>query len=89
MKPAPNNPKGLRKMYNDVKKHLRSLQALEQDTNQDLFISMITCKLPKDVVIELEIQKGAMTQWTARELKERFNDCIGLHCGQGESRVAS
>ena len=52
LKPAPNNPKGLRKMYNDVEKYLRSLQALEQDTDQDLFISMITSKLPKDVVIK-------------------------------------
>ena len=63
-------------MYNDVEKHLRSLQALEQDTDQDLFISMITSKLPKDVVIQLEIQKGARTQWTVRELRERFNDYI-------------
>ena len=47
LKPAPNKPKGLRKMYNDVEKHLRSLQALEQDTDKDLFISMITSKLPK------------------------------------------
>ena len=71
LKPAPNNPKGLRKMYNDVEKHLRSLQALEQDTYQDLFISIITSKLPKDIVIQLEIQKGARTPWTVRE---RFND---------------
>ena len=63
LKPAPNNPKGLRKMYNDVEKHLRSLQALEQDTDQDLFISMTMSKLPKDVVIQLEIQKGARTPW--------------------------
>ena len=76
LKPAPNNPKGLRKMYNDVEKHLRSLQALEQDSDQDLFISMITSKLPKDVVIQLEIQKGARTPWTVRELRERFNDYI-------------
>ena len=24
-------------MYNDIEKHLRSLQTLEQDTDQDLF----------------------------------------------------
>ena len=76
LKPAPNNPKALRKMYNDVEKHLRSLQALAQDTGQDLFVSMITSKLPKDVVIQLEIQKGARTPWTVRELRERFNDYI-------------
>ena len=61
LKQAPNNPKGLRNMYNEVEKHLRSLQALEQDTDQDLFISMITSKLPKDVFIQLEVQKGART----------------------------
>ena len=78
LKPAPNNPNGLRSMlmYNDVETHLRSLQALEQDTDQDLFISMITSKLPKDVVIQLETQKRARTLWTIRELRERFNDFI-------------
>ena len=75
LKLAPNNPKGLRKMYNYEERHLRSLQALEQDTDQDLFISMITSKLPKDV-IQLEIQKGARTPWTVGELRERFNDYI-------------
>ena len=63
-------------MYNDVEKHLRSLQTLKQDTNQDLFISVITSKLPKTVVIQLEIQKGARTPWTMRELRERFNAYI-------------
>ena len=76
LKPAPKNPKGLRKMYNDVKKHLQSLQALKQDTDQDLFICMITSKLSKDVVIQLEIQKGARTPWTVRELRDRLNDYI-------------
>ena len=74
LKPAPNSPKGLRKTYNDVKRHLRNLQALEQDTDQDLFISMITSKL--QIVIQHEIQKGARTPWTVRELRERFNDYI-------------
>ena len=49
LKQAPNNSKGLRNLYNQVEKHLRSLKALDQDTDQDLFISMITSKLPKDV----------------------------------------
>ena len=34
---------------------------------------MITSKLLMDVVIQLEIQKGARTPWTVRELRERFN----------------
>lgn len=46
---ALHNPKGLRTLYNQVEKHLRSLKALEQDTDQDILISMITSKLHKDV----------------------------------------
>ena len=76
LKQAPNNPKGLRNLYNEVEKHLRSLKALDQDIDQDLFISMITSKLPKDVLIQLEVQKGAKTPWTVKELRERFNDYI-------------
>ena len=37
---------------------------------------MITSKLPKDVLIQLEVQKGAKTPWTVKELRERFNDYI-------------
>ena len=76
LKQAPNNPKGLRNLYNQVEKHLRSLKALDQDTDQDLFISMITSKLPKDVLVQLEVQKGARNPWTVKELRERFNDYI-------------
>ena len=74
LKQAPNNPKGLRNLYNEVEKHLRSLKVLDQDIGQDLFISMITSKLPKDVLIQLEVQLGAKTPWTVKELRERFND---------------
>ena len=47
LRPAPNNPRGLRSLYDQIEKHLRSLQALEQDINQDVFISMITSNSPK------------------------------------------
>ena len=51
LRSAPNTPRGLRSLYDQIEKHLRSLQALEQDINQDVFISMITSKLPKEVLI--------------------------------------
>ena len=76
LKQAPNNPKGLRNLYNHVEKHLRSLKALDQDTEPDLCMSMITSKLPKDVLVQLEVQKGARNPWTVKELRERFNDYI-------------
>ena len=46
--PAINNSKGLRQLYDEIEKHLRSLEALNQDVNQGVYISIIT-----------EIQKGA------------------------------
>ena len=76
LKSASNNPKGLRNLYNKIERHLRSLKALSQDTEQDVFISMITAKLPKDVLTQLELQKGARTKWTVGELRESLNDYI-------------
>ena len=52
--PAINNSKGLRQLYDQIEKHLRSLEALNQDVNQELFISIINAKLPKDVWCNLK-----------------------------------
>ena len=76
LKSALNTPKGLRSLYNQIEKHLTSLKALEQDINQDIFISMITSKLPKDVLFQLEVQKGARAKLTVNELRERLNDYV-------------
>ena len=76
LRSAPNTPRGLRSLYDQIEKHLRSLQALQQDINQDVFISMITSKLPKDVLIQLEIQKGTCNKWTVKELRELFKNYV-------------
>ena len=74
--PAINNSKGLWQLYDQIEKHLRSLEALNQDVNQEVFISIITAKLPKDIFVQLEIQKGAKNKWTIGLLRELFNDCV-------------
>ena len=74
--PAINSSKGLRLLYDEVEKHLRSLDALKQDINQEVFISVITSKILKDVQVQLEIQKGAKNKWTVGKLRELFNDYI-------------
>ena len=76
LRAAPNMPRGLRSLYDQIEKHLRSLQALEQDINQDVFISMITPKLPKEVLIQLEIQKGTCNKWTVKVLRELFKNYV-------------
>ena len=55
---------------------MRNLEALIQDVNQEVFISIITANLPKDILVHLEIQKGAKNKWTVGKLRELFNDCV-------------
>ena len=37
---------------------------------------MITSKIPKDVLIQLEIQKGARNKWAVEELRKLFNNYV-------------
>ena len=76
LRSAQNTLRGLRSLYDQIEKHLRSLKALEQDINQDVFISMITSKLPKEVLIQLEIQKGTCNKWTVKALREFFKNYV-------------
>ena len=76
LKSAMNTARGLRSLYDQIERHLRSLEALKQNINQDVFISMITSKIPKEVLIQLEIQKGAKNKWTVKELRELFSNYI-------------
>ena len=63
---ASNQTTHLRRLYDDLERHLRSLDAM----HQDVFISMITSKLPKEVLIQLEIQKGNNERWTGGKLRQ-------------------
>ena len=74
--PGINSSKGLRLLYDQVEKHLRSLESLHQDVNQEVFISIITSKVPKDVLVQLEIQKGAKNKWTVGKLRDLLNDYV-------------
>ncbi|CAC5373097.1 unnamed protein product [Mytilus coruscus] len=59
-----------------VNRHLRSLDVLKQDVNQDIFVSMVKSKLPEQVLLQLEIQKGATEKWTVKILCERLRDYV-------------
>ncbi|CAG2200036.1 unnamed protein product [Mytilus edulis] len=73
---ASNQTTHLRRLYDDLERHLRSLDAMHQDVTQDVFISMITSKLPKEVLIQLEIQKGNNERWTVGKLRQFLNTYI-------------
>ena len=76
LNPASNNTKSLRSMYDQVEKNLRCLEALKQDVNQDVFISMVTSKIPRDILIQLELQKGSKCKWSVSKLRELINEYI-------------
>ncbi|CAC5360796.1 unnamed protein product [Mytilus coruscus] len=59
LQPATNKTSSLTSFLDKVKKRLRSLDVLKQDVNQDIFVSMVKSKLPEQVLLQLEIQKGA------------------------------
>ena len=66
----------LRSFLDTVKIHIRSLAVLKQDTNQDIFIPMIISKLPKEVLLQLEIQKGRNNKWTVNNLLEALENYV-------------
>ena len=76
LKPAVNTTKGLRSLNDQFERHFRSLEALKQDTNQDVFISIMTSKIPKDVLLHLQIQRGSEVRWTVSRLRELLSEYI-------------
>ena len=58
MQSATNKVCSLRYLSDEVERHLRELEVLHQVINQDVFVSIIRSKLPDDVLLQLEIQKG-------------------------------
>ena len=76
MKPAVNSTKGLRTLHDQFERHFRSLEALKQDTNQDVFVSIMKSKIPKEVLLQLQLQRGAKVRWAVSRLRELLSDYI-------------
>jgi hypothetical protein len=70
--PAYNRVESLREFFDQVEKHLRSLEVLNQNINQDVFVSMIRSKLPQEVLLQLEMHKGTEDKWTVANLRDKF-----------------
>ena len=60
-----------RSLLDDVEKHLRCLEVLKQNVEQDAVEAMITAKLPEEVLVQLEILNVAKNKWTIEKLFER------------------
>ena len=76
LKSASDSVDSLRSLLDAVDKHLRSLDVLGQNINQDVFVSIIKSKLPSSVIRHLEIKKGVEKKWTVFLLKELLKEYV-------------
>ncbi|XP_044180058.1 uncharacterized protein LOC114970531 [Acropora millepora] len=66
----------LRTSYDSIEKHLRSLQALGEDVNTKILVSLIMTKLPKDVITPLTDHKEDGQEWTVQLLRDKLHRFI-------------
>ena len=69
LSPATNRTSSLRSLLDSMEQHLRCLQVMKQNVNQDIFVSMIRAKLPEEALLQLEIFHGTKTKWTVDALR--------------------
>ena len=73
---AVNKTCSLRGLLDNIERHIRSLEVLKQNINQDVFVSMIRSKLPEDVLLQLEMLNGAKSKWTVENLRARLHEYV-------------
>ena len=73
---AANTTGDLRAIYNKIECHLRNLESLKQDMNHDIFVSIISSKIPKEVLLQLVLKRGATEKWTASTLRKAFKNYV-------------
>ena len=76
LQPASNKTSSLRNFLDQINRHLRSLEVLQQDVNQDILVSMMKSKLPNEVLLQLEIQKGSQEKWTVSTLCDKLRKYV-------------
>ena len=53
----------LRSLHDSIEMHLRSLKALGENIDQAFFVSLLTGKLPRQTMVQMEMQVGGQA-WT-------------------------
>ena len=75
---ATEDPSSLRAKLDRITMHLRSLDALGESASQAIFVSIITCKLPRHALTQLELKKGD-TPWSVASLCDSLRDYVVAH----------
>ena len=74
--PACNNSSSLRLLYDKLECHFKCLEALQQDVNNGIIMYIMKSKIPEDVFLQLDIQKGTQNKWSVKRLRESLNNYI-------------
>ena len=53
-----NTTESIHIFLDKIERHLRSLEVLQENKDQQVFVSMVRSKLPSDILLQLEIVKG-------------------------------
>ena len=70
----------LRSFYDVKEKHLRSLQALGEDTNQMQILSMMKSKLPRSILADIEQMKNGLLKVSENDSTRRSTNWKQLIC---------
>ena len=73
---ACNNSSSLLLLYDKLECYFRCLEALEQDVNNGIIMYIMKSKIPEDVFLQLDIQKGTQNKWSVKRLRESLNNYI-------------
>ena len=62
--------------YDVIEKHLRSLEAINQDVESPLLITMLLSKFPKQVLTQISEKKGNSDDWTVAMIRKSLKKYI-------------
>lgn len=66
----------LRNLVDTVNKDLRSLKVLGQDENQEIVVSVLSSKIPDDVLLQLQLNYGVTKRWSVTNLIKWLNGYV-------------
>ena len=76
----------LQSTYDQTERHLRSLQVLGQDIENNFIVSLIQSKLPRTILAKLEEHKNTDAPWTVVSLRKELKKYISVQ-GVGDRLV--
>ena len=75
---ATNQAASLRQCHDNIKRHLRSVEAIGENVNHRYFVVLISEKLPQEVLYQLHMLKADNAEWTVPKLHQLLGKHITM-----------